>query len=196
MRLFALTLPLMLPSLAAGAAAQSGAAIEAARAGGVIIVCRHGITDSADENEQTLDYADPSTQRRLSREGERQSEALGRAFRELGIKAAEVVASPMQRTRRMAELMFGMVSTDSVWHTRGNNYAAQRELRRALLSVPVPGGNRVIISHIGTLQSVLPEPNTLEEGDCAVLRPAAASFTVLGRVPWRAWIDVAAHARR
>jgi phosphohistidine phosphatase SixA len=197
MRRFALTLlTLTLPSFAVDGVAQSSEAIEAARGGGVIIVCRHGLTDSADENEQTLDYTDPSTQRRLSREGERQSAAMGRAFRELGIDASEVVASPMQRTRRMAELMFETVTTDSVWHTRGDNYAAQRERRRALLSLPVRRGNRVIISHIGTLQSVLPEPNTLEEGDCIVLRPAASSFSVVGRVAWRAWIEAAARTRK
>ena len=144
----------------------------------------------------TLVYADPMTQRRLSAEGERQSEAMGRAFRELGIEPGEVVASPMQRTRRMAELMFGTVTLDSVWHTRGDNYAAKRELRRELLSKPVPNGNRIIISHIGTLQSVLGEDVRMQEGDCTVLRPTGSSFTMVGTVPWRDWLDAAERAHR
>src|SRR5438094_3631645 len=92
--------------------------IAAARGGGVVIVCRHGITGSGDENEMTLRYDDPSSQRRLSLRGERQVEAIGKAFRALEIPVAEIIASPMQRTHRTGELAFGAqrVRTDSAWH--------------------------------------------------------------------------------
>src|SRR5688500_2365430 len=81
-------------------------AIEAARAGGVVVACRHGATNQHDpENETTLRYFDPSTQRRLSAEGERQNEAVGAALRRLGVSFGEVIASPMQRARRSAELL-------------------------------------------------------------------------------------------
>ena len=73
--------------------------IEAARRGGVIIACRHAMTDRFNEDEATLRYDDPSTQRRLSRRGEWQAEAMGKAFRALEIGVGEVIASPMQRAR-------------------------------------------------------------------------------------------------
>jgi phosphohistidine phosphatase SixA len=174
-----------------GTQAQDDAAqraIEAARQGGTVLLCRHGITNQSDpENELTLRYDDPATQRRLSPEGERQSEAMGQALRRLGIEMTEVVASPMQRARRMAELMFGRVTLDSMWHTRGNNYEAMRDRRRQALSTPVASGNRIIISHVGTMQSVVSVRGSLQEGDCVVLRPRGNQFTVIGAVPWRAW---------
>jgi phosphohistidine phosphatase SixA len=180
--------------IATGAAAQDGstsAAIEAARNGGITIVCRHAITDPSHNEREPVDYRNPATQRRLSAEGERQSEAMGHALQALGIPIGEVVASPMQRARRMAELMFGRVSIDSIWHTNGSKYGGPPlEQRRRVLSTPVSGGNRIIISHIGTIASVLPSvEGDLREGDCVVVRPREASFELVGIVPWRAWLD-------
>jgi phosphohistidine phosphatase SixA len=178
-----------------GAQQPKGAlAIEAARRGGVVIACRHGITESADEDEKTLRYDDPSTQRRLSAEGERQAAALGKAFRMLQIPVAEVIASPMQRARRTGELAFGQVQLDSTWHTRGDDYGGpKRRLRLEVLGRPVESGTRVIISHIGTMYSVLPSiRGELDEGDCVVVRPrGGARYEVIEVVPWRLWLEAA-----
>ena len=187
---------LLIAFLTRATAAQepgAGAVIEAAKRGGVVIACRHGLSERFDENEMTLVYDDPATQRKLSAEGERQSRAMGEAFRALGIRPAEVIASPMQRARRMAELMFDRVTLDSSWHTRGTNYGgAKSDRRRAVLSAPVRDGNRVIISHIGTLNAAVGPPDLgLDEGDCAVIRPDGTRFGVIGTVRWREWLEAA-----
>jgi phosphohistidine phosphatase SixA len=179
----------------AGAQETKGAlGIEAARRGDVTIVCRHAITESADENEMTLRYDDPSTQRRLSAAGERQAADVGEAFRKLRIPVSGVIASPMQRARRTAELAFGRAQLDSTWHTRGDNYGGPKRERRAeLLGRPVERGALVIVSHIGTIYSVLPSiSGQLEEGDCVVVRPQGGSrYEVVEVVPWRAWLQAA-----
>lgn len=186
----AAALLLLLPAAAQPPRAPVAAAIDAARKGGVVIACRHGITGSTDENEATLRYDDPSTQRRLSGEGERQAASLGRAFRALGVSATEVIASPMDRARRTAELMFGRARLDSAWHTRGEDFTGWKMTARvAALATPVPRGNRVVVSHLGTLGSALPVVRGgLEEGDCVVVRPLGGTrHDVVGVVPWRAW---------
>jgi phosphohistidine phosphatase SixA len=172
--------------------------IDAARRGGVVIACRHAITDSADEDEKTLRYDDPSTQRRLSAEGERQAEALGKAFRDLQVPVSEVIASPMQRARRTAELAFGSAQLDSNWHTRGDYYGGpKRDRRSEMLGRPAAGGTRVIISHIRTMYSVLPSiRGELEEGDCVVVRPRGGSqYDVIAVVPWRSCLRAAASSQ-
>ena len=170
------------------------AAIDAARKGGVVIACRHGITNQSDpEDETTLLYDEPSTQRRLSAAGERQGQEVGLAMRELGIRFAEVIASPMQRARRTAELMGGEARLDSLWHTRGDNYEPKRAARRFVLGQPVSSGNRLIVSHVGTLTSVLQFRGSMAEGDCAVVRPLGDRYYVIGLVPWAAWSK---HQRR
>jgi phosphohistidine phosphatase SixA len=147
-----------------------------------------------DEDEKTLSYDDPATQRRLSAAGERQAADLGQAFRLLRIRVAEVIASPMQRARRTGELAFGQVRLDSTWHTRGDDYGGPKQRRRSeMLGRPVERGNRVIISHIGTMYSVLPSiRGELNEGDCAVVRPrGGAGYDVIEVVPWRSWLEAA-----
>ena len=174
--------------------AQDGSAdraIDAARRGRVVLACRHGITGSQDEDEATLRYDDPSTQRRLSAEGEGQARDMAAAFRTLRVPVGEVIASPMQRARLTAELMFGRATLDSAWHTRGEDYSGwKRDRRLAQLGSAAQNGNRIIVSHIGTMYSVIPSiQGRLEEGDCAVIRPlGGTSFEVIGVVPWRAWL--------
>ena len=182
-----------LPLTASAQQLETSAAIEAARRGGVVIACRHGITDQRqDENEMTLRYDDPTTQRRLTAEGERHASAVGDALRTLGVRASEVIASPMERAWRTAELMFGSATRDSTWHTRGNKPSdAKLAARRRALAAPVSNGNRAIVSHVVTLQSVLQTRGSLGEGDCIVARPTVTGHEVIGQVPWRAWVDAA-----
>jgi phosphohistidine phosphatase SixA len=186
---------LVTAALNVGAQQPEGAVgIEAARRGGVVVACRHGITEPVDEDEMTLRYDDPTTQRRLSAEGERQAADLGRAFRALRVPVVDVIASPMQRARRTGELAFGQVRLDSTWHTRGDYYGGpKRELRAEMLGRPVENGTRVIISHIGTMYSVLPSVRgELGEGDCVVVRPRGrARYDVIDVVPWRSWLQTA-----
>jgi phosphohistidine phosphatase SixA len=169
-----------------------GGGIQAAQQGGVVIVCRHSITDPADEDEMTLRYDDPSTQRRLSAEGERQATDLGKAFRALRIPVGEVIASPMQRARRTAELAFGRFRADSLWHTRGDDYGGPKHSARAEVLGQTAGKVvRIIVSHIGTIYSNLPSiRGELNEGDCVVVRPQGGpAYAVIEVVPWRAWMQ-------
>jgi phosphohistidine phosphatase SixA len=182
---------LFLPSELSGQDAT--AVIAMARNGGLAFICRHAITDQTFNEVEPVNYADSLTQRRLSAEGARQSRDMGEAIGALGIPVGEVVASPMHRALRTAELIFGRATIDSAWHTNGSDYSgAPLERRRRVLSLPIDRGNLFIISHVGTIGSVLPgTADRLEEGDCVAIRPGAAQFETIGVVPWRAWIRAA-----
>lgn len=199
-RMAAVLVGLAMAGYGQGAAARqtAGKAIEAARRGGVTIACRHGITDGSQSDAAVVRYDDITTQRRLSAEGEAQSIALGRAFRDLRIPVGDVIASPMQRARRMAELMFGSVIIDSIWYTADDNYGGpRRDARARALAESMDGDVRIIISHQVTLLSVLPTARgKLEEGTCVVVRPSGSGFDVVGIVPWTDWIRAAENERR
>lgn len=199
--LILIMLPLLLILVIGAAAAtpmhaqepKGARGIEAARRGGVVIACRHAITQRFEEDESTLRYQDPATQRRLSERGERQAADVGRAFRALGIPVGEVIASPMQRARLHAELAFGEPMLDSSWHTRGADYSGwKRERRLEQLGRPAPR-NRVIVSHVGTMGNVLPAiGDDFQEGDCIVVRPLGdGQYRAIEVVPWRAWLRAA-----
>ena len=93
-----------------------------------------------------------------------------------------------------AELMFGSARLDSAWHTRGDDYTGPKsEQRVRMVSSSVDRGDRAIVSHLGTITSVLPSARgQLEEGDCVVVRPRGENrFDVVDVVPWRAWVEAA-----
>lgn len=179
--------------------AEVAAAIEAARAGGTVILCRHAATDSFREREP-VDYDEPSTQRRLSEQGRRQSRDLGRVLRTLGVHFEEVIGSPMERALATARLIVNGVApvrVDSVWHTNDGNYGGPRRERRAVaLRNAVSNGSRLIVSHIGTMETVLPDGlGQVREGDCVVVQPAPGTapdgYDVIGVVAPQDWARVA-----
>lgn len=176
---------------AVGAERSEQAAIVAAREGGTILLCRHAKTDSFQEREP-VDYDDPSTQRRLDGEGEDQSRRIGAALARVGVRVGVLVASPMHRSHRTAELMLGRPPRiDSIWHTNGSDYSGHaREARLRALAEPVPADNTLIVSHIGTMSSVVPEARgAVGEGDCVVVRPMGTHHEVIGIVAGDGWME-------
>jgi phosphohistidine phosphatase SixA len=98
----------LLAPAAFGATAQGAEAVAllaALRAGGVVVVLRHGITDRRQADTGRLD--DRAGQRNLSEAGRAQSRRLGQSFAALGLRLGEVLTSPVFRARDTAELAFG-----------------------------------------------------------------------------------------
>ena len=163
--------------------------MSAAVAGDATLLCRHAATTGFREVEP-VDYDDPESQRRLSGEGEDQARAMGRAMARRGVRFSEVIASPMERAFRTAELMAGRrAMIQPIWHTNGGSYRGEplRARREALARSP-GAGTRLIVSHIGTIASTVPEARgQMEEGDCAVLEGGADQARLLGFVSWERW---------
>lgn len=162
---------------------------EAAVRGNATLLCRHAATTAFREVEP-VDYDDPGTQRRLSEEGEAQAREMGRAMKARGMRFSEVIASPMDRAFRTAELMAGRGAIiQPIWHTNGGSYRGPAlRARRSALARPPGEGTRLIVSHIGTIASTVPEARSqLDEGDCAVVEGGDNGFRLLGFVPWGSW---------
>jgi phosphohistidine phosphatase SixA len=163
--------------------------LTALRAGGLVLACRHGITESGKDDTGS----DRASQRNLSEEGVRHATAIGRAVRAAGIPIGPVLSSTMYRTKETAELAFG----DSVVLTelllRGQR--PLDELTKLYNEPPPAGTNRVLMTHQGPLYRVLtmfrsPE---IREGDCVVVRPRGdAPFEVLGKLGLPDWERLAA----
>src|SRR5438270_10625603 len=95
------------------ASAQSGSDVAAAlRAGGNVIVLRHGATfaDQADTN--PLDLKDTAHQRQLNDAGRAAAKAMGDALHKMKIPVAKVETSLFQRAVETGTLLgFGEVSS-------------------------------------------------------------------------------------
>lgn len=156
--------------------------------GGLVVACRHGITDHEFRSDRPHSFADPSTQRTLTAEGEEQMRSAGTALRSLGLRFTDVRASPYHRNVRSAELLFGFVTADVALLGSGEPAA-----KRALFAPPLERGeNRAIVTHQAVLRAEVPGASRtgIEEGDCLVIRPTADGPVLVAHLSAGAWNDV------
>lgn len=139
------------------------------RKGGVVLACRHAITDHDATDRNGSDYGDRSKQRNLNAEGQTQARRIGRTVAELRLPLGDVLTSPMARTRESAELMFGR-ATD----TRLLRMTPDSAATRSLFTDAVARGKiRVLMTHTGVLARHFKGTpfRRVPEGGCVLLRP-------------------------
>jgi len=158
-----LTLPLLAGGRAEAATAQgpdAAALVAALRAGGVVAVMRHGITDRGQVD--TGDLANRAGQRNLNEAGRAQSRRTGSAMAALGIPLGAVLTSPVFRARDTAELAFGALSVVEPALT-ADDYTPDPALLarriawlRARCGAPsAPGATDILVGHIVPLGMAL-----------------------------------------
>lgn len=167
--------------------------VEQLRAGGMALVMRHALTETAADEQESLRSC--ARQRNLTEAGRRQARAIGRAMRELGVPVGEVRASPLCRTRETAELAFGRARLDRSLITPGlvgtveDDDRRARRLRRAVAQPPPPGLSTVLVTHTGNLGGAFGE--SVVEGEVL----AFARGRLLGRIRPQAWPRLVRAAR-
>ncbi|NJM12392.1 MAG: histidine phosphatase family protein [Synechococcaceae cyanobacterium SM1_2_3] len=157
----------------------------ALRSGAAVAMIRHTVAPGiGDPDHFRLD--DCATQRNLSAEGQRQAQAIGAAFRDNGIVAAQVLSSRWCRCLDTARLLdLGTVEPfpplDSFFSTPERAASQTTELRERLRQDRA-GQPLVLVTHqvnITALTGVVPG-----SGEMVVIRPATGgSVEVLGRLP-------------
>jgi phosphohistidine phosphatase SixA len=166
--------------------------VEELREGGYVVYIRHTATDMSQKDTHKTDVSRCDGMRNLTDAGREQARELGRAFRELEIPVAEVLASEYCRTRETAQLAFGEFRREPRLtgfppdDPRGPYEARVRATRELLGSPPPEGRNTVLVAHVKNLEAAADVE--IEEGDSAVFQPFGGSrFRYLGRVPVAAW---------
>jgi phosphohistidine phosphatase SixA len=166
-------------SAATAQGAEAAALIAALRAGGVVAVMRHGITDRSQVD--TGDLTNRAGQRNLSAEGRAQSLRTGRAVAALGIPLGQVLTSPVFRARDTAELAFGALAVIEP-NLTADDYTPDAVLLRERIAwlgarsvrPSAPGATDVLVGHIVPLGMMLGRglaQAEFPEGSFAVFAP-------------------------
>lgn len=170
--------------------------IAALRDGGYVLYFLHAATDASAREGANVMVEDCSTQRGLSVLGQKQAQAIGRAFARLQIPVGEVRSSPYCRCADTARLAFGYLLLDDDLSplSDSNGRARIAALQRLLATPPLPGKNTVLVGHGDAIADV--SGMALEEGEAAIIKPAPAggSYRVLGRIRAEQWDAVADRA--
>jgi broad specificity phosphatase PhoE len=189
--------------LVVGAAwAQSptiGDLLTSLRAGGHVIVLRHGAThpDQADTDPFNLDNV--ARQRQLNDAGRGDAKAVGEVFRTAGVPIGRSYSSRFYRAVETARLISGKdpVATSDVTEggqvvSPNENSRRARALRAMVATAPDPGTNTLIVTH---------KPNILDafgrdwfevkEGEASIFKPdGKGEFVVVARVQIGQWAAV------
>jgi phosphohistidine phosphatase SixA len=154
--------------------------MEALRQGGHTVLLRHAATESYTPDQNLFDIDDCSTQRKLSEEGRRQAERIGRSFEKLGIQVGRVLSSPYCRCMDTGQLAFGKALSSEVLRVGDSQPGTGRDdpgiaIRKLLDTPPEAGKNTVLIAHSVTLLYAFGLTNR-PEGIAHVFRPSGVGL--------------------
>jgi broad specificity phosphatase PhoE len=186
--------------LAPAAAVDDKSLVETLRAGGLVIVLRHGATRSDQADADPVDFADIDHQRNLNDQGKAAAVAFGEAFRKIGIPVGRVYTSQFNRAYETATLAgFKDIAKSADLTYTGPSKSPQvddsrtKALRAMLGTTPQPGTNTVLITHAPNIVAALGSDwDQVKEGEASIFRPANGGYTLIARVQIDEWPRIAA----
>jgi phosphohistidine phosphatase SixA len=174
------------------------------RAGGLVIVIRHGATNDDQAGVDPLHPENIDKQRQLSAKGEEAAKALGAAFRLIGVPVAKITTSQFNRAYQTAKLAgFDNVEKSAdvtegglVVSPKENNRRAQA-LRQLASAAPAAGTNIVIITHKPNIIDAFGKDwFEVKEGETTIFKPDGSIYKVVARVQMGEWLRIAAAAKK
>jgi phosphohistidine phosphatase SixA len=174
--------------------------INALRAGGHVIVLRHGATHTDQADTDPLNFKNVAQQRQLNDKGRELAQAIGESWRKLRIPIGVVYTSMFKRAIDTGTLLgFGDVSPTADVTEGGlvvtpvENDRRKQALRTLAATVPPAGSNVAVVSH---------KPNILDafgkdwfevrEGEASVFKPdGSGGYKLIVRVQADEWSKLA-----
>jgi phosphohistidine phosphatase SixA len=184
----------------AASAADDKEIAQALRAGGLIIVVRHGSTFRDQADTDPLHPDNVAAQRQLNDAGKAIARAFGEAFRQLGAPIGEVYTSQFNRAYETAALAGFKDIVKSADITEGGLVVSPSEndrrtaaFRKLLAVAPKPGTDTIIITHKPNIVDALGKDwFDVKEGEASIFKPEGSSYKLVARVQMDEWPRIAA----
>jgi phosphohistidine phosphatase SixA len=176
------------------------ALIAALRAGGNVIVLRHGATHVDQVDAKLFDPSDVVHQRQLNDLGRATATAMGEALRRLGVKVSGVQTSLYNRAVETGTLLgFGKVHPTTALSEGGTTpmtAGSERQgewLRQLATMLPPAGTNVILVTHKPNIIGALGKDwLDVSEGEATIVRPdGQGGFAVVARVLAPDWARLA-----
>ena len=176
---------------------------QALRAGGHVILVRHGATFSNQADTDPFNLADVAKQRNLNDKGKELAKAFGQAIRAAGVPVGEVYASQFNRAYETAVLagFKGIETTVDLSEgglvvTPDENNRRAKALRDMLAKAPDKGKNDILITHKPNIVDALGKDwFDVKEGEASIFKPEGGKYRLLARVQMEDWPKLAASVR-
>ena len=191
----------MLPVAAlAQPAGDDKALATALRAGGHVILVRHGATFPDQADTDPFHPENIAAQRNLNDNGKALAKSFGEALRQAGVPVGKVYTSNFIRAYETATLAGFTDIEKTADLTEGglivspneNNRRAEA-LRKLLAAAPKAGTNTVLISHKPNIIDALGKDwFEVKEGEASIFRPENGKYVLVARVQMADWPRIAA----
>jgi broad specificity phosphatase PhoE len=185
------------------AAADNIEFAQALRAGGFVIVVRHGATFPDQADTDPLNFENIAAQRNLNDKGKALAKAFGDALRQVGIPVGKVYTSKYNRAYETAVIAGFMDIEKTADLTEGGLVVSPNENNRRieafhklLGAAPKPGTNTILITHKPNIVDALGKDwFDVKEGEASIFRPENGREKLLARVQMDEWSRIAVAAK-
>jgi broad specificity phosphatase PhoE len=176
----------------------------ALRAGGNVIVFRHGATFADQADTDPLNPDNIAKQRQLNAKGEEAAKALGEAFKKIDVPVSKAFTSQFNRAYQTAKLAgidnvekTADVTEGGLVVTPNENNRRADAFRKLASTVPASGTNVVIVSHKPNIIDAFGKDwFEIKEGEATIFKPHGTGCTVVARVQMDEWPRIAAAAKK
>jgi len=173
------------------------------RAGGFVIVVRHGATFPDQADTDPLNFDNIAAQRNLNDKGKALAKAFGDALRQLGIPVGKVYTSKYNRAYETAVIAGFKDIEKTTDVTEGGLVVSPNEnnrrieaFRKMLGAAPKSGTNTILITHKPNIVDALGKDwFDVREGEASIFRPENSSSKLFARVQMDEWSRIAATAK-
>ena len=184
-------------------AAKNMEIAQALRAGGLVVVVRHGATFPDQADTDPLNFENVAAQRNLNDKGKTLARAFGDALRQVGIPVGKVYTSKYNRAYETAVIAGFKDIEKTADITEGGLVVSPNENNRRIDAfhkmigtAPKPGTNTILITHKPNIVDALGKDwFDVKEGEASIFRPENGSYKLLARVQMDEWSRIAMAAK-
>jgi broad specificity phosphatase PhoE len=171
---------------------------EPLKAGGYVIVVRHGATPPDQADTDPLHLENVAAQRQLTDKGRADAKALGDALKQAGIPLGKVISSKFNRAIETARLISGKEPETTFDVTLGQLVVTGIEtsrraqaLRAMAATPPEAGTNTLIVTHYPNILDAFGRDwFEVREGEASIFKPdGAGKFVPVAQVQITQWAD-------
>jgi phosphohistidine phosphatase SixA len=169
--------------------------VQALRAGGLVLVIRHGATFPDKADTDPLNFDNIADQRNLNDKGKALAKAFGDALRQAGVPVGKVYTSKYNRAYETAviagfsdiEKTTDLTEGGLIVSPNENNRRAEA-FRKMIATAPNAHTNTILITHQPNIVAALGKDwFDVKEGEASIFRPADGGYKLIARIQMDEW---------
>lgn len=177
---------------------------QALRAGGLVLVVRHGATFPDKADTDPLNFDNIAAQRNLNDKGKALAKAFGDAIRQAGVPVGKVYTSKYNRAYETA-VIAGFKNVEKITDltegglivTPNENNRRIEAFRKMLTVAPTDHTNTILVTHQPNIVAALGKDwFDVKEGETSIFRPTDGGYKLVARVQMDEWPRIATLASK